>query len=108
MAHPIFGGYKPVEACSRVTLKPFQNVLKISSNQLTFPCKVLHNIIAHVVLPRKGHLDEVNHFDLFLLDSFLVASKIDFPSIIMSQMNNVHSIIGSRFLPYGMILTKKF
>lgn len=51
MITPVFEGYNPVEACSRVTRKPFQNAVKLTFNQLTLPCKVLHNIIAHVIVP---------------------------------------------------------
>lgn len=71
-AHPALEGYNPIEACQRVIEKSIENISKLSANQLTLPCEVLLNIIPHVILPRKGHRDEVNNFDLFILDSFLV------------------------------------
>ncbi|KAL2461581.1 Uncharacterized protein Adt_45001 [Abeliophyllum distichum] len=95
-------------ACSRVTGKPFQNAAKLSSNQLSLSCKVLHNIIAHIVVPRKGHLDEITLFELFLLDSFLVDPKIDFSYIILNHMNIVHSANRITKFSYGMLLTKNF
>ncbi|KAL2466726.1 Uncharacterized protein Adt_42577 [Abeliophyllum distichum] len=49
--------------------KTFEVSVHLSSNQLTLSCLVLPNIIAHIIVPRKVHLDEVNHYDVFLLDS---------------------------------------
>ncbi|KAL2462176.1 Uncharacterized protein Adt_45596 [Abeliophyllum distichum] len=63
--------YNPIKACCHVTGKHFEAAVRLSTNQLTFPCRVLHNIIAHIIVPHKGHLDEVNHYDVFLLDSIL-------------------------------------
>ncbi|KAL2471100.1 Uncharacterized protein Adt_39236 [Abeliophyllum distichum] len=67
-----FEGYNPVEACCRVTGKHFETPIRLSPNQLTLSCRVLHNIIAHINVPRKGHLDEVNNFNLFLLDYIML------------------------------------
>lgn len=61
-----------IEACRRVTEKKFENISEFSANELTLPCKVLQTIIVHVILSSKGHQDDVNHFDLFILVSFLV------------------------------------
>ncbi|KAL2462067.1 Uncharacterized protein Adt_45487 [Abeliophyllum distichum] len=105
---PIPVGYNPAEACSRVTGKHFEEARRLSSNQLTLPCRVLHNIISHIIVPRKGHLDEVNHFDVFLLDSMLVGRKLDFSYIMLHHMNTVHRGHRPMALPYGMILTKIF
>ncbi|KAL2479763.1 Uncharacterized protein Adt_32729 [Abeliophyllum distichum] len=105
---PHLEGYNPAEACSRVTGKHFEEARRLSSNQLTLPCRVLHNIISHIIVPRKGHLDEVNHFDVFLLDSMLVGRKLDFSYIMLHHMNTVHRGHRPMALPYGMILTKIF
>ncbi|KAL2542040.1 Uncharacterized protein Adt_03018 [Abeliophyllum distichum] len=61
-----------------------------------------------MIVPRKGHHDEVNHYDVFLLDSILLGRKLDFSYIMIQHMNSV--LCGSRpkALPYGMILTKVF
>ncbi|KAL2474409.1 Uncharacterized protein Adt_35145 [Abeliophyllum distichum] len=45
--------YNPVEACRHVTEKHFDNPTRLSTNQLTLTCRVLHNIIAHIIVPRK-------------------------------------------------------
>ncbi|KAL2518808.1 Uncharacterized protein Adt_15055 [Abeliophyllum distichum] len=100
--------YNLVEACCRVTGKHFKAVVRLSTNQLTLPCRVLHNIIAHVIVPRKGHLDEVNHYDVFLLHSILRGRKIDFSYIMIQHMSCVLSGTRPKTLPYGMILTKNF
>ncbi|KAL2513211.1 Uncharacterized protein Adt_18811 [Abeliophyllum distichum] len=100
--------YNLVEACRRVTGKHFDIPTCLSTNQLTLTCRVLHNIIAHIIVPRKGHHDEVNHYDVFLLDSILLGQKLDFPYIIIQHMNSVLSGTRPKALPYGMILTKVF
>ncbi|KAL2491917.1 Uncharacterized protein Adt_27545 [Abeliophyllum distichum] len=74
--------YDPITACCHVTGKNFEAAVRLSSNQLTLPCRVLHNIIAHIIVPRKGHLDE--------------------------HMSCVLSGTRPKALPYGMILTKIF
>lgn len=88
--------------------KDFENITKISANQLTLPRKVLQNIIANIILPRKGHRDEVNYFDLFILDSFLVGRKLDFPTIALGLMKLIHTSRYSKALPYVTLLTKNF
>ncbi|KAL2490879.1 Uncharacterized protein Adt_26507 [Abeliophyllum distichum] len=100
--------YNPVEACCHVTDKHFEIVVRLSTNQLTLPCRVLHNIIAHIIVPRKCHLDEVNHYDIFLLDSILRGRKINFSYIMIQHMSCVLSGNRPKALPYGMILTKNF
>ncbi|KAL2532998.1 Uncharacterized protein Adt_06349 [Abeliophyllum distichum] len=100
--------YNPVEACYHVTSKHFEATVRLSTNQLTLPCRVLHNIIAHIIVPKKGQLDEVNHYDVFLLDSILRRRKIDFSYIMLHHMSCVLSGSRPKALPYGMILTKKF
>ncbi|KAL2526263.1 Uncharacterized protein Adt_11317 [Abeliophyllum distichum] len=105
---PHLEGYDPVEACRRVTGKHFDNPARLSTNQLTLTCHVLHNIIAHIIVPRKGHLDEVNHYDVFLLDSILIGRKLNFSYIMLHHIDSVLSSTRTKALPYGMILTKKF
>ncbi|KAL2491277.1 Uncharacterized protein Adt_26905 [Abeliophyllum distichum] len=100
--------YNPVVACRCVTEKHFDALARLSTNQLTLTCRVLHNIIAHIIVPRKGHHDEVNHYDVFLLDSILLGQKLDFPYIMIQHMNSVLSGTRPKALPYGMILTKVF
>ncbi|KAL2466597.1 Uncharacterized protein Adt_42448 [Abeliophyllum distichum] len=105
---PYFEEYDPVEACRRVTEKHFDAPACLSLNQLTLTCRVLHNIIAHIIVPQKGHHDEVNHYDVFLLDSILFGRKLDFPYIMIQHMNYILSGTRPKALPYGMILTKIF
>ncbi|KAL2471305.1 Uncharacterized protein Adt_39441 [Abeliophyllum distichum] len=100
--------YNPVEACCRVTEKHFEAAIRLNSNQLTLLCHVLHNIITHIIVPRKGHLDEVNHYDVFLLDSILRGRKLDFSYIMIQYISCVLSGTRAKALPYGMILTKIF
>ncbi|KAL2541798.1 Uncharacterized protein Adt_02776 [Abeliophyllum distichum] len=100
--------YDPVEACHRVTGKHFEAPARLSTNQLTLTCRVLHNIIAHIIVPRKGHHDEVNHYDFFLLDSILLGRKLNFLYIMIQHMNYVLSGTRPKALHYGMILTKVF
>ncbi|KAL2456968.1 Uncharacterized protein Adt_46552 [Abeliophyllum distichum] len=83
--------YNPIEACRRVTQKHFETPVRLSTNQLTLTCCVLHNIIAHIIVPRKSHLDEVKHYDVFLLDSILIGRKLYFSYIVLQHMNSVLS-----------------
>ncbi|KAL2476154.1 Uncharacterized protein Adt_36890 [Abeliophyllum distichum] len=100
--------YNPVEACCRVTRKYFETPARLSTNQLTLTCRVLHNIIAHIIVPRKGHHDEINYYDVFLLDSILLGRKLDFSYIMLQHMNFVLSGTRPKAFPYDMILTKVF
>lgn len=81
--------------------KNFEISIKLSANQLILPCKVLQHIIVfwHIILPRKGHRDEVNNFDLFLFYSFLVGQKFDFTTIVIGHMKAIHSAINIEALP---------
>ncbi|KAL2542536.1 Protein kinase domain-containing protein [Abeliophyllum distichum] len=98
----------PVEACCHIIGKHFEAVVCLSTNQLTLPCRVLHNIIAHVTVPRKGHLDEVNHYDVFILDSILYGRKIDFSYIMLQHISCVLSGTRPKTLSHRMIFTKNF
>ncbi|KAL2485819.1 Uncharacterized protein Adt_30575 [Abeliophyllum distichum] len=100
--------YNPVVAYRRVTRKYFDASARLSTNQLTLTCRVLHNIIVHIIVPQKGHHDKVNHYDVFLLDSTLLGRKLDFSYIMIQHMNYVLSGTRPKALPYGMILTKVF
>lgn len=108
MAHPSFSDYNPIIACHRVTEEIFEHPIKLRTSQLTLPCKVLYNIIAHVIFCRKGHLDEATHFNLFLLHSFLVWWKLDFPTAVFGHMEIVHCATRIKALLLGMLLTKIF
>ncbi|KAL2531471.1 Uncharacterized protein Adt_04822 [Abeliophyllum distichum] len=100
--------YNPVKTCRRVTEKHFETPAHLSKNQLTLTCGVLHNIISHIIVPRKGHHDEVNHYNVFLLNSILLGQKLDFPYIMLQHMNSVLSGTRPKALPYRTILTKVF
>ncbi|KAL2532184.1 Uncharacterized protein Adt_05535 [Abeliophyllum distichum] len=100
--------YNPVEACHRIIGKHFDTPARLSTNQLTLTCRVLHNIIALIIVPRKGHHDKVNHYDVFLLDSILLGRKLNFPYIMLQPMNFVLRGTRPKALPYSMILTKVF
>ncbi|KAL2471027.1 Uncharacterized protein Adt_39163 [Abeliophyllum distichum] len=52
--------------------------------------------------------DEVNHYDVFLLDSILRGCKLNFSYIMFQHMNCILSGTRAKALPYGMILTKNF
>ncbi|KAL2465722.1 Uncharacterized protein Adt_41573 [Abeliophyllum distichum] len=94
-----------MSSCHRET---FDTLARLSTNQLTLTCRVLHNIIVHIIVPRKGHYDEVNHYDVFLHDSILLGRKFNFPYIMIQYMNSVLSGTRPKAFPYGMILTKIF
>ncbi|KAL2470692.1 Uncharacterized protein Adt_38828 [Abeliophyllum distichum] len=106
---PYIEEYNLVEACRRVTGETLRNTCTPKhKSTYTYVLCILHNIIAHIIVPRKGHLMKVNHYDDFLLDSILLGRKLDFPYIMLQHMNSVLSGTKPKALPYGMILTKVF
>lgn len=68
IAHPTLEGYNP--SMYRVIDKNFEHSTRLCTNQLFLPHKILHDIIAYVILPKKSYHDKVTHSDLFNLDSF--------------------------------------
>ncbi|KAL2505361.1 hypothetical protein Adt_20982 [Abeliophyllum distichum] len=55
-----------------------------------------------------SHLDEVNHYEVVILDSILIGRKLDFSYIMLQHMNSVLSGTQPKALSYGMILAKIF
>ncbi|KAL2504653.1 Uncharacterized protein Adt_20274 [Abeliophyllum distichum] len=55
-----------------------------------------------------GHLDKLNHYDVFLLDSIFVGRKLDFPYIMLNHKDSVICGTRPKALPYRMILIKIF
>ncbi|KAL2474870.1 Uncharacterized protein Adt_35606 [Abeliophyllum distichum] len=95
-------------------------LVAVSPENILMPQHVLAQISSHSrvvsyttssltsLFPQKGHHDEVNHYDIFLLDSILLGRKLDFLYIMIQHMNSVLSGSRLKALPYGMILTKVF
>ncbi|KAL2474874.1 Uncharacterized protein Adt_35610 [Abeliophyllum distichum] len=102
------GEYDPVAACCRVTGKHFDAPTRLSTNQLTLTCRVLHNIIAHIIVLEKGTMMKLIIMIFFFSTQSLLGRKLDFPYIMIQHMNSVLSGSRLKALPYGMILTKVF
>ncbi|RVW38981.1 hypothetical protein CK203_100079 [Vitis vinifera] len=77
-AWPTVPGFDPREAIQRMCDLPDAPGLgKPSAHNLTVTCRVLHHMIAYILLPRGGHRDEVSYLEAFLIDSIMTGRRID-------------------------------
>ncbi|KAH9801429.1 hypothetical protein KPL71_001026 [Citrus sinensis] len=58
-----------------------------------------------IVLPRSGHLDEVSHMDVALIDCILRHRPVDLGYTIVRNMLSIPKLI-TRSLPYGHFITR--
>ena len=66
-------------------------------------CILLH-IIQSIVLPRSGHLDEVSHMDVALIDCILRRRPVNLGYTIIRTMLTIPALI-THSLPYGHFIT---
>ena len=74
------------------------------SQLLPLQVRVLHNILKHVITPRKGH-DEVTHLDVRLLDCIIRHQQVNLGYVIMRHTLSTTKV-SSILLFYGSIITK--
>ncbi|KAH9717278.1 hypothetical protein KPL71_021758 [Citrus sinensis] len=80
---------------------PFISVLSVFVFKLVF----LLRIIQSIVLPRSGHLDEVSHMDVAMIDCILRGRPVDLGYSIVRTMLSIPALI-TRSLPYGHFITR--
>ncbi|KAL6339867.1 hypothetical protein AAG906_034955 [Vitis piasezkii] len=77
-AWPTVPGFDPRDAIQRMCgLANAPGLGKPSAHSLTVTCRVLHHMIAYILLPRGGHRDEVSYLEAFLIDSIMTGRRID-------------------------------
>ena len=80
---------------------------KIKSQDLLLRPRLLHRIIAHNILPKKGHYDEVTFMELCLIDSMIQRRPINLPYILIRNMILAYDQ-KQKALPYGQVFTTIF
>ncbi|GAB2266732.1 hypothetical protein Dimus_001724 [Dionaea muscipula] len=69
---------------------------------------ILHLWICSNILPKKGHMDEVSPFEVYLLFCFVKGIKLDLPTIILKEIVRIKEADGSKALGFGALLTRVF
>ncbi|KAF9662218.1 hypothetical protein SADUNF_Sadunf18G0030400 [Salix dunnii] len=80
---------------------------KIKSQDLLLRPRLLHRIIAHNILPKKGHYDEVTFMELCLIDCMIQRRPINLPYIMIRNMILAYNK-KQKALPYGQVFTTIF
>ncbi|RVX13120.1 hypothetical protein CK203_018040 [Vitis vinifera] len=107
-AWPTVPGFDPREAIQRMCgLADAPGLGKPSAHSLTVTCRVLHHMIAYILLPRGGHRDEVSYLEAFLIDSIMTGRRIDVGYVMMMHMMACCER-PKRILPYGRFMTRVF
>ncbi|WJZ81424.1 hypothetical protein VitviT2T_001267 [Vitis vinifera] len=105
---PTVPGFDPREAIQRICdLANAPGLGKPSAHSLTVTCRVLHHMIAYILLPRGGHRDEVSYLEAFLIDSIMTGRRIDVGYVMMMHMMACYER-PKRILPYGRFMTRVF
>ena len=105
---PTVPGFDPREAIQRIRgLADAPGLGKPSAHSLTVTCRVLHHMIAYILLPRGGHRDEVSYLEAFLIDSIMTGRRIDVGYVMMMHMMACCER-PKRILPYGRFMTRVF
>lgn len=75
------------------------------SQLLPLQVRVLHNILQHVITPRKGHVDEVTRLDVRLLDCIICHRQVNLGYVIMRHILSTSKVSNMLFF-YGSIITR--
>ncbi|KDP46199.1 hypothetical protein JCGZ_10039 [Jatropha curcas] len=97
-----------VEALKTILENPdLSEVTKINSCQLTLEMRLLHQMVVHIILPRKRSFNYVSSMDLLVMWHILKGKPFNLPFVLLSHMIAC-SEKKNAYLPYGMILTSIF
>jgi hypothetical protein len=105
-----FEDFDPVSALQQICERPDISVAyKPKISELSLMSRLIHNIIVHTLLPRKGSFSSLSYIDIFLIWCILNGKKIDLGHVICSHMSNCRKAKDKdSCLPYGMHLTMLF
>ena len=76
----------------------------LKSQALPLQTRILHYVLHHVITPRSGHADEVNHLDVAILDCILEERVLNIGYIILHHMLSTPNL-AKKSLPYASIIT---
>ncbi|KAH9768815.1 Integrase catalytic domain-containing protein [Citrus sinensis] len=91
--------------CRRVDLSDEDCTIHFRNLCLCLQSRILLRFIQSIVLPRSGHLDEVSHMDVALIDCILRHRPVDLGYTIVRNMLSIPKLI-TRSLPYGHFITR--
>ncbi|KAH9763010.1 hypothetical protein KPL70_001029 [Citrus sinensis] len=91
--------------CRRSDLSVEDCTIHFHTQCLCLQTRFLLRIIQSIVLPRSGHLDEVSHMDVAMIDYILRGRLVDLGYSIIRTMLSIHALI-TRSLPYGHFITR--
>ena len=91
--------------CRRIDLSDDDCTIHFRTQCLCLQTRILLRFIQSIVLPRSGHLDEVSHMDVALIDCILRHRPVDLGYTIVRNMLSIPKLI-TRSLPYGHFITR--
>ncbi|KAH9716748.1 Integrase catalytic domain-containing protein [Citrus sinensis] len=91
--------------CRRSDLSVEDCTIHFHTQCLCLQTRFLLRIIQSIVLPRSGHLDEVSHMDVAMIDCILRGRPVDLGYSIIRTMLSIPALI-TRSLPYGHFITR--
>ncbi|KAH9670880.1 hypothetical protein KPL70_017145 [Citrus sinensis] len=91
--------------CRRSDLSVEDCTIHFRTQCLCLQTRFLLRIIQSIVLPRSGHLDEVSHMDVAMIDCILRGRPVDLGYSIVRTMLSIPALI-TRSLPYGHFITR--
>ncbi|KAK9185082.1 hypothetical protein WN943_025435 [Citrus x changshan-huyou] len=91
--------------CCRVDLSNEDCTIHFRNLCLCLQSRILLRFIQSIVLPRLGHLNEVSHMDVALIDCILRHRPVDLGYTIVRNMLSIPKLI-TRSLPYGHFITR--
>ena len=89
--------------CRRISLSDEVCNIHFRTQCLCLQSRILLCLIQTIILPKSGHLDEVSHMDVALIDSILRHRPVNFGYIIIRTMLSIpnlitHSLLYSHFI----------
>ncbi|KAH9658404.1 hypothetical protein KPL70_023484 [Citrus sinensis] len=91
--------------CRRNDLSVEDCTIHFRTQCLCLQTRFLLRIIQSIVLPRSGHLDEVYHMDVAMIDCIFRGRPVDLGYSIVRTMLSIPALI-TRSLPYGHFITR--
>ncbi|KAH9697591.1 Integrase catalytic domain-containing protein [Citrus sinensis] len=91
--------------CWRSDLSVEDCTIHFRTQCLCLQTRILLRIIQSIVLPRSGHLDEVSHMDVAMIDCILRGRPVNLGYSIIRTMLSIPALI-TRSLPYGHFITR--
>ncbi|KAH9750255.1 hypothetical protein KPL71_013814 [Citrus sinensis] len=91
--------------CRRSDLSVEDCTIHFRTQCLCLQTRFLLRIIQSIVLPRSGHLNEVSHMDVAMIDCILRGRPVDLGYYIVRTMLSIPALI-TRSLPYDHFITR--